>query len=111
MPYVTLTNEKKAQLVGWLNREKDFLLSIKAMAERIMVPDATGTLELIRRDLEFVIRVRTAIRGAEDPVDLTDDDIEALVTVARKNTYDNRAVFWRSIIESLSQTSTEPTGG
>jgi uncharacterized protein YigA (DUF484 family) len=103
MPYINLTNEQKAQLVGWLNREKDFLLSVKAMAERVMIPASTGTLELIKRDLEFAIRLRGSIRGLEDAIEMSDQDVETLLDVARANTYDNRAVFWKSIIDTLQQ--------
>ena len=103
MPQLTLTNDQKAQLVGWLNREKDFLLSIKAMAERIVIPSVTQTLELIKRDLEFVIRLRTAIRESDTPaVEISDLDSETLVDVARSNNYVNRDEFWRSIVAAVA---------
>jgi hypothetical protein len=73
------------------------------MAERVMIPASTGTLELIKRDLEFAIRLRGSIRGLEDAIEMSDQDVETLLDVARANTYDNRAVFWKSIIDTLQQ--------
>lgn len=104
MPFlVSFTDDQKSQLVGWLNREKDHLLSIKSMAEKIILPGVTGTLELIKQDLDFVVRVRTAIRTVDRdaPIDLSLQDREALVDVARSNTYANRESFWKGIIDAI----------
>lgn len=107
MPTINFTDDQKSQLVGWLNREKDHLLSVKSMAEKVIVPAVTGTLELIKNDLEFVVRVRTAIRTVErtDPVEMSFQDCEILVDVARANTYANREEFWTGIIVAVEQGS------
>ena len=104
MPQLSLIPDQKAQLVGWLNREKDYLLSIRSMASQIIVPDVTGTLELIKRDLEFIVRVRSAVRDQEDDqlVELSDEDTDTLIDVGRNNKYSNRDVFWKGIIEAAS---------
>jgi hypothetical protein len=109
MPNVNLTSDQKAQLVGWLNREKDHLLSVKSMAEKIQVPKVTGTLELIRNDLEFVVRVRAAIRETDDntPVEISTADSETLVDVARDNTYANREEFWKGVIDAVERSSSK----
>ncbi len=103
---LSLTNDQKAQLVGWLHREKDHSLSIVAMAERVIIPRATGTLELIRSDYEWINRVKDAIRESDnDDVDLSDQDIETLLVIARCNTYADRRIFWRSIVTAINPTT------
>lgn len=104
MPQLTLAPDQKAQLKGWLNREKDYLLSIKSMAQQIIVPSVTDTLELIKRDFEFIFRVREAVppEGDDSPIELADEDLETLIDVARSNRYANRDVFWRGIIEAAT---------
>lgn len=111
MPNVNFTNDQKAQLVGWLNRENDYMMSIKAMAERVVVPGATGTIELIRNDFDWVRRVRDAIRGERDKevVDLSAADLETLVDVARANHYANRVEFWQSVIDSVNKSAEAPS--
>ena len=108
MPTINFSDDQKSQLVGWLNREKDHMLSVKSMADKIILPGVTGTLELIKQDLEFVIRVRTAIRTVErdDPVELSIQDCETLVDVGRANNYSNRDEFWKSIIASCTRGET-----
>jgi len=102
MPRITLTNDQKAQLVGWLNREHDFAMSIRAMAERVIVPGATGSLELIRNDYEWVYRVRETIKQSrEGNPELSEQDLDTLVDVARANTYADRVDFWRGIIAAI----------
>lgn len=106
MPQVYLSNEQKAQLVGWLNREKDHLLSIVSMAERIIIPGATGTLELAKNDLEFASRLRLSLRNRESSIiSLSDDDAETLVQVARANKLEERDAFWSGVVLALEATS------
>jgi len=104
MSIIELNNDQKAQLVGWLNRENDFLLSMKAMGERCVVPGATGTLELVRNDYEWVQRVRKAVKMTPTStcqgVDLSEQDIETLVDIARANRYADRDSFWTGIVRS-----------
>ena len=105
MPIIHFTEVQKAQLVGWLNREKDYMLSVKSMAEKIILPGVTGTLELIRNDFDFVMRVRAAFhtKNRAEPVEMSVQDGETLVDVARANPYANREHFWRSIIDAVEQ--------
>lgn len=117
MPQITFTDDQKRQLVGWLNNEKDYLLSATTMSERILIPRVTGTLELLLSDLEFVRRLRRTIKGydengvptraPDDKVELSYQDTETLVDIARSNRYENREVFWRSIIESIEGTKVD----
>jgi len=99
---IPLASDQKAQLVGWVNREKDFMMSIRAMAERIIMPRATGTLELIKNDYEWLERVKESVKESGDgPVDLGESDVETLVEIARANNYADRREFWRSIVETV----------
>jgi hypothetical protein len=101
MPQLDFSKDQKSQLAGWLNREKDYLLSVRSMATQILTPEITGTLELIKQDLEFVVRVRSAIRDTDndEPIELSEQDSETLIDIGRGNKYANRAEFWRGIIE------------
>lgn len=101
MPSINLSSDLKAQLIGWLHREKDSLLSIVAIAERIVIPGVTGTLDLARTDLDFVMRVRSAIRGMDTPVDLSPQDLETLLDIARSNVFPERAGFWTEVVRQL----------
>ncbi len=102
MSLIPLASDQKAQLVGWVNREKDFMMSIRAMAERIIMPRATGTLELIKNDYEWLERVKESVKESGDgPVDLGESDVETLVEIARANNYADRREFWRSIVETV----------
>lgn len=105
MPIVNLTNDQKAQLVGWLNRENDFLLSMKSMGERCIIPRATGTLELVSNDYEWIQRVRRSIKESTEGVDVSEQDIETLVEIARSNKYSDRETFWRGIVEQCGGAS------
>ncbi len=102
MPTVQLTSELKAQLIGWLNREKDYLLSIDAIAKRIIIPSVTGTLKLIETDLDYVLRLRRSLREQELDVELSVEDIETLVDVALANQYENRKGFWKAVRQAVS---------
>ena len=105
---IQLSNEQKAQLVGWLHREKDHSLSIVAMAERVIIPRATGTLELIRSDYEWINRVKDAVRESGDgAVDLSEQDVETLSVIARSNNYADRREFWRSVLVSVGGPGTD----
>jgi len=106
MPQIRLTNDQKAQLMGWLRREKDHLLSIDAMAERILIPHITGSLDCIKSDLEFATHLRASIRGEDEVVDLTDQDVENLVDIAAKNQFENKVEFWKSIVKSIREGAT-----
>ena len=105
---INLTNSQKAQLMGWLRREMDHSLSILAMSERVIIPRATGTLELIRSDYEWIRRVKDAVRESKDgPVDLSDQDIETLRDIAWANNYADRREFWKGVL-SLTNAIPEP---
>lgn len=111
MPQIRFTDDQKRQLVGWLNGEKDLLVSLESIARRIVIPRVTGSLDLITDDLLFVRRVHQSIsmynrtgervRGPSDSVELSNQDMETLVDIARSNRYEDREPFWRSIIETL----------
>lgn len=106
MTLIALSSNQKAQLVGWVNREKDFMMSIRAMSERIITPRATGTLELIKNDYEWLERIKLSVKESGDgPVDLAESDVETLVEVARANNYADRREFWRSVIETVETTA------
>lgn len=106
MPKFVLTHSQKAQLVSWLNREKDYLLSCRSIAQQILTPRVTGTLELISNDLDFVTRVREEVKDEDPslgpmPVLLSDDDIQAIIDIGHANTYPKLQSFWNEIIEVL----------
>ena len=101
MTQITLTNDQKAQLMGWLKREKDYLLSIVSMSERILLPRVSGALEFVKNDLDYVSRLRDTLRNSGLELELTIEDIEILADVAAKNPYDNRRDFWTSISRAL----------
>ena len=103
MPLVDLTDAQKAQIIGWLHREKDYLLSIKSMAERVLTPRTTGTLELARNDYDFVVRLLDAIYHREGPVELSDSDCETLDDIAQANPYPDRAMFWRGVSDAVTE--------
>lgn len=103
MPQIRFTNDQKAQLIGWLNREKDHLLSMNSMADRIIIPRVTGALSCIKGDLDFVTRLRSALRGSNESTELSVQDSESLMAVAQANEYDDRIDFWKSIERVLSE--------
>ncbi len=86
----------KKMLGAWLTREKDHLLSMRALGRQIVIPGATGTLEVISNDLELVVRLRFAIRTDSDP-DLLEGDIESLVDIADANRFADREDFWKEM--------------
>ena len=104
MPKIPLTSEQKAQLVGFLNYEHDHGIATRSIARQSVIPRATGTLEMISNDYEFIIRVRDTVRKArdEDP-DLSLIDMETLELIARANDYRDREIFWDSIVESIGR--------
>ena len=94
---------QKKMLGAWLTREKDHLLSMRALGRQIVIPGATGSLEVISNDLEMVVRLRWAIRTDSNP-DLLEGDIETLIDIADENQFEDRADFWRSIKTLLEGT-------
>ena len=103
MPQVTLTSDQKAQLIGWLNREKDHLLSILAMADRIVVRRVTGLMDIIKLDYDFVTRLRSTLRGDELEVDHPVQDITILLDVANANHYADKKALWKGIAEAIGR--------
>ena len=103
MPQITLTNDQKAQLIGWLNREKDQLLSIVAICERIVTPRRTGTLDCAQNDLDSVINLRLKLRGGELTTEITEEEQDMLVDASHANRYADKAAFWRGIEEAINQ--------
>jgi hypothetical protein len=103
MPQFTFSTEQKAQMIGWLNREKDHLLSITSMAERIILPRVSGTLDCARNDLECVNRLRSTFRDDTLEIELSDQDVETLIDIASTNQYADRVSFWKSITKTLTQ--------
>ncbi len=101
---IPLTSDQKAQLVGFLNYEHDHGIAIRSIARQAIIPGATGTLELISRDYEWLVRVRETVKSARerDP-DLSTDDLDTLEDVARANIYRDREDFWNSIIDSIGR--------
>ena len=115
MPQILLTTDQRAQLGGFLNREKDFLMSISAMADRIVTPGVTGTIELIRNDYEFVERLRKSLRNVRsgnpalaEIVYLSEADLDTLANIDASNKFADRAPFWRSITEAVEKAT--PSG-
>lgn len=101
---IPLTSDQKAQLVGFLNYEHDYGIAIRSMARQAIIPGAVGTLELISRDYEWIVRVRETVKSARerDP-DLSADDLDTLEEVARANIYRDREEFWNSIVNSIGR--------
>ena len=93
---INLNIEQKRQLAGWLTREKDFLLSIEAMAEKIQIPAVSGSLELISNDLDSVEKMRFALRP-DGRLDFLDDDLQIVLEVAEKNKFADKRDFWNDI--------------
>lgn len=102
MAQINFTNDLKMQLRGWLNREKDYILSIDAMAGRVLVPRVTGTIDVIKSDLDFVFRLRDSLRE-DGPTEMSSSDVETLIDVAEANPYDNRVAMWKGVTAALSQ--------
>lgn len=101
MPTITLSNDLKAQLIGWLNREKDFLLSIDSMAERIITLRRTGTLDCIKADLDAVTKLRLTLRGPDVESEITEEEADMLIDAAELNPYNNRIQFWDTIKKAI----------
>ena len=100
---VTMDLSQKKMLGAWLTREKDHLLSMRALGRQIVIPGATGSLEVISNDLEMVVRLRYAIRTDGFP-DILEADIESLIDIADENQYADREEFWRAIKALLEGT-------
>jgi hypothetical protein len=109
MAQVTFTSEQKAQLIGWLNREKDYLLSCNAMAGNIIITEISGSLECLRNDLDFVMRLKQALRGESLNVEIDEQDKANLILVADANRYANREALWKSVKEVLSDDDSNTT--
>jgi len=102
MPKIPLTSEQKAQLVGFLNREHDHGIALRSLARQVIIPGATGSLELISNDYEWIVRVRETIKKSrEDQPDLSLSDVETLEVIARSNVYRDREDFWNSIVDTI----------
>ena len=101
---IPLTSDQKAQLVGFLNYEHDHGIALRSIARQAIIPGATGTLELICRDYEWIVRVREIVKMSRgnDP-DLSCDDLDTLEEVARANYYRDREKFWSSIVDSVGR--------
>jgi hypothetical protein len=94
-----LNEEQRRMLAGWLIREKDHLLSIKAMAGDILVPIVTGTFDCIQENLDFVHRLRQAINQSE--VVISDSDVGLLIEIAQSNRLPQFQAFWNGVSEAL----------
>jgi len=99
---MNLTSAQKAQLIGWLNREKDYLLSVLFVSEKLIVPRVRGTLDCIWNDLSFVTRLRTLVRASTDTILLDQADAETLLDVAQSNQFEDRREFWEGIAKALT---------
>lgn len=106
MPKLPLSNDQKAQIVGFLNREHDHGIAIRSIARDAIIPGAMGTLELISSDYEWILRVRETIRKSrEDDPELSHSDIETLEIIARANPYKDREVLWTGVIDAIGRSS------
>jgi len=103
MPTINFTDAQRAQLIGWLNREKDFLLSIESLSRRVLLPKATGSISLIGADLQLCIDLRDKLRSSEELVVLTDDECEALLAVAESNEYEDRRELWEGVSQVIRE--------
>lgn len=105
-----ITDDQRAQLIGWVNREKDHLLSIVAMGERIITTKVTGSLDASRTDLHFLTNLRSAAY-AQGGLRLTPEDVELLSDIAGANKFPNRERFWREIQDVIQRATQEPGQG
>lgn len=99
---VDMTVDQKRQLAGWLMREKDYLLSIRALARTILLPSVTGSEEMISSDLEMVNRMRYALRPEGSP-DFQEEDMQTVVEVADRNRFQDKEAFWNEIKSLFKQ--------
>ncbi len=108
MTSITLTHEQRSDFLRWLNREKDFLLSVQSIALRTLTNHVTGSLEAIRGDLDFIRRVReTCWRCTENTISLSSDDIDILIDIAGQNTLVEKQPFWDGLKELLEKSEQE----
>lgn len=105
MPKVALTPMQRVELSKWINREKDYTLSIKSMAEKIHTLRVRSTLDLIKDDYELINHIRGAIKA--DSPDLSHDAIALLTNVAASNRFPEEEPFWRSLADTLKGASVE----
>ena len=98
-----LTYSDRSQLGGWLRREKDYLLTIQSTCLRIVTPNVTGATDCISNDLDFVNRLKSAIRDQDGPVMLSEDDAETLLSVGHANRVVDKAAFWESIVRKIQE--------
>jgi len=93
---INLNIEQRRQLAGWLTREKDYLMSTEAMAEKIQIPAVSGSLELVSNDLDSVERMRFALRP-DGRLDFLDDDLQIVLEVAERNRFPDKEDFWNGM--------------
>ncbi|MEK0324413.1 MAG: hypothetical protein QQN63_01810 [Nitrosopumilus sp.] len=93
---VPLTIEQKRQLAGWLTREKDYLLSVRSMAQKIQIPAVTGSLDIICSDLEMTNRMRFTLRPDGEP-DFQEEDLQTVLEIAGRNRFPDKEDFWNGI--------------
>lgn len=103
MPTLNFTPPQRAQLIGWLNREKDFLISLDSLSRRILIPKTTGSDEMIARDLDIARSLRSKIASHGETVELTEDECEILVMAAEFNSVDDRKEMWEEVIKVIKE--------
>jgi hypothetical protein len=95
---IDFSPDERAMFTAWVRREKDRLLSIRALAREILIPQVTGTLESISEDLDFSYRLKNAVEAKRDaPLVLAEDDVDRLLGCAQANQYADRSEFWASV--------------
>ncbi len=99
---VSLNLTQKKMLGGWLTREKDHLMSIRALARTIVIPAATGSLEVISNDYDMVERLRFALRTDGSP-DFLEEDVMTLIDIASSNRFADREEFWAEMKTVLGE--------
>ena len=94
---VPLMVEQRRQLSAWLMREKDHIISMRALGRSILIPSVTGSLDIVSNDLEMVNRMRFALRKITEDPDFLEEDLQTVIEVAEKNKFEDKEQFWSEI--------------
>lgn len=99
---IPLTETQLKMLIGWLHREKDYLLSIRSMARSIILPQVDGSEEILSNTLETVNRIRIdLIRTSQ--LHVSEEDAELLLDSAEKNSFAEKQPFWDELKEKIRE--------
>ena len=102
MPYLNLSKAERSQFIGWMHREKDFLLSIVSMAQHILVPRVTESLTMVQEDLALTRDlIDKTYQTGEGPIELTAQETDLLLGIAPLNRLPEREALWSEITSQL----------